>query len=131
MNPRLHELQNVPEFQEIDVLPRLERVPDEKWNDDLPKVLPASYPIGHPIAVVLANHAASEKALQGMKHLHVSLMLHHGEFRQNLKSRGHFRMGIDPHMEAAFAIDESHYPLCVKLQWNTLEREVSEDSRIC
>ena len=40
-------------------------------------------------------------------------------------------MGIDSHMEAAFAIDESHYPLCVKLHWSTLEREVSEDFRIC
>ena len=81
MNPRLHELKNISEFQKFDVLPRFQRVLYEKWNDDLPKVLLTSYPIGHPVAMVHTNHAASEKAFQGMKHLHVSLMLHHGEFR--------------------------------------------------
>ena len=81
MNLRLHKLENIPEFQEIDVLLRFQRMLGEKWNDDLPKVLLTPYSISHSVAMVHPNHTASEKSLQSMEYLHVSLMLHYGKFR--------------------------------------------------
>ena len=131
MSPRFNQLKDMSKFFKFDVLPSLERVLGEKWNDDLLKMLDASHSIDHLLAMVLANHAAAEMGFQSVKHLHVALVLHDAEFRYHLESNRRCRVGFDPHVEAAFAINESHDPLCVKLHWNTLEREVSEESRIC
>src|SRR5437868_4973898 len=88
----------------------------EERNDVLRQVLVSAYAVDHPVAVVLSNHAASEVALQRMQDLNVTLMLDDGEFRQNLSSSGHFRMGIDSHVKAAFAVNKANNPLRIEFQ---------------
>ena len=117
MNPRLHPLKNVTELDEIHVLSGLERVLDEEWNDALNQVLLPSHPVGHSVAVVHANHSASKIAFQGMKDLHIALVLHNGEFRQYLESGGHLFVRIDPHVKTTFTVHKACDPLDVKLHW--------------
>src|SRR6266511_2699485 len=95
MCTRFHQKQNVPEFQEIDVLLGFQRMLDEEWNDVLQEVLQTSHPIRHSVAVVHANHPTTKVRLECMENLHIALVLHDGEFRQYLKSSSHFMMGID------------------------------------
>src|SRR6266851_9845335 len=117
MVTRLHQQKNIPEFQEIDVLLCFQRMLDEKWNDVLKQMLDASHPIGHSIAVIHSNHAASEIRLEGIKHLYIALVLHDGEFRQHLNSRGHFLVWIDTHEKTTFPVHETCDPLRVQLHW--------------
>ncbi len=91
----------------------------EKRDDRLEQVLLASDPIGHPVAVILANHAASEVGLEPMQHLRIALVLHDSEFRQNLNAGSHFGMHTDPDVKAAFTIDEADNPSCIKLHSQT------------
>ena len=81
MNTLLNQIKNATELDEVHVLIRLQRVLDEKWNDVFVEILDSSYPIGHPVAVIYTNHAASEITFQGMKNLHIALVLYDGEFR--------------------------------------------------
>src|SRR5438552_1252638 len=60
MNSLFHQPQNSCELMKVHVLPRLERVLDEEWNDALPEMLQPSYPIRHSVAVVTSYHAAAE-----------------------------------------------------------------------
>ena len=125
---RCYLLKNVSKFDEVDVLLGFERVLVEEWNDVLNQVLVSSNAVLHPVAMVHANHATTEVAFQGMKDLHVALVLNDGEFRQYLESSGHFLVGIDPDVETAFAVDKTSDPLCIKCHRKTPERKVSEGS---
>ena len=83
----------------------------KKRNDDIVQVLQPSYPKGHPLRVVSSHHSAPKEFLERVKKLDISLMLHNGEFREYLKLRGHFRVGIDADEETTFAVHESNYPV--------------------
>ena len=84
---------------------------------------------GHSIAVVPANHTASEIGLQCMQDLNVPLMLHHCELRQHLMANRHLRVRVDAHVKTSYAIDEADNPLCFLLHGACPERKVSEGSR--
>ena len=117
MNIRIHEPKNATELDEVHVLPCLQRMLDEKWNDALVQIFVPSHPVGHPVAVIGSNHAASEMVFQGVKDLHIAFVLHDGEFRQDLKSGGHFRVAADAHVETAFTVHKTRDPLRVKSHW--------------
>src|SRR6185437_15883317 len=88
----------------------------EERDDVLRQVLMSAHTVGHPISVVPSNNATTEICLQCLQDLNVAFVLDDGEFRQNLESGGHFRVGIDPHMKTTFAIHEPDYPLRIELQ---------------
>jgi hypothetical protein len=111
MIPRLHHANDSPKFGEVRSLLGFERVFLEEWNDVPEQVLLASYSIGHPVAVILANHSASEMCLQGVKHLHIPFVLHDGELRENLIAALHVGMRIDSYVKATFTVHEPSYPL--------------------
>src|ERR1700751_4257514 len=89
MCTRFHQEQNVPEFQEIDVLLGLQRMLDEEWNNVLQEMFQTSHSVRHSVAVVHANHSTTKVRFECMENLHIALVLHDGEFRQYLKSCGH------------------------------------------
>ena len=49
-----------------------------------------------------------------MQNLNISFVLDNGEFRQDLKTRGHFRMRVDTHMKTTFSINEPDDPLRIE-----------------
>ena len=51
-----------------------------------------------------------------MEHLHIPLVLDHGEFRKNLNTELHVRMLADSNVEAAFTIYEADDPLSIEVQ---------------
>ena len=114
MLPIVHQLQDLPEFLEVDSLLRFQQMLFEEGNDPLIQVFQASYPISHPLAVITANYATPEELLEGVEQLDVSLMLDHCEFREYLKPGGHFRVRIDADEETTFAVHESDYPLSLQ-----------------
>src|SRR5437588_10114816 len=81
MLARVHHQQNVAKLLKIDVLPGLERVLDEEWNDALKQVLDPSDPISHPRGEVDSHHAAAEMLFQGIEYMNIVFVLHDGEFR--------------------------------------------------
>ena len=83
----------------------------EERNDPFPEVFHTTHSIAHAVTVVLAYNAAPKKALERVKQLHVAFMLHHGKFRQYLKTGGHLLMRIDANEEASFSIDKAADPL--------------------
>src|SRR5262245_43237297 len=93
---------------------RLKRVLEEKWNDDLDQILYLSHTVGHSVAVIHANHAASEIGLKCLKNLIIALVLHDGEFREYLNSGCHFLVSTNSHMEAAFSVHKACDPLSLK-----------------
>ena len=114
MLPIVHQLQDLPEFLEVDSLLRFQQMLFEEGNDPLIQVFQASYPISHPLAVITANYATPEELLEGVEQLDVSLMLDHCEFREYLKPGGHFRVRIDADEETTFAIHKSDHPLSLQ-----------------
>ena len=88
----LHHQKNVAELEKVHVLLRTEWMLHEEWDDGSEQMLLASYPVGHPVAVIRSNHATTEVGLQGMQHLNVSFVLNDGEFRKNLKPCRHLGM---------------------------------------
>src|SRR5262245_15937494 len=73
-------------------------------------MLQTSHPVGESVAVVHANHAATEERLQGVQHLRVAPVLHDGEFRKHLIASLHVVMRIDPDVKAALTVDEASHP---------------------
>src|SRR5689334_20041044 len=114
MNTLAHHQQDPAEFLEFHVFPGFERMLDEEWNDSFQQMFLASHPISHPVAVIHANHAAAKMVFQGMQHLNIPLMLHDGEFREDLEFGRHFSVRIDPHVKTAFAVDKPNNPLRIK-----------------
>src|SRR4029453_5431881 len=88
---------------------------DEEWKNGFEELLLSPYPIGHPVFVIAANDAATEKGFQAVQELNIAFVLHDGELGQNLKSCCHFRMGVDSHVETTFTVHESHNPSCIKV----------------
>jgi hypothetical protein len=117
MLARLHLEQDPAEDDEVSPLARLERVLDEEWDDAVEQVLLAPHPVRHPVSVVAADDAAAEEGLQGVQELHIALVLHDGELRQNLSACSQVRVRIHPDVEAAFAVDKACNPSCVELHW--------------
>ncbi len=117
MIARLHHQKHFSELLEVQTLLCFQRVLDEKWNDALPKMFLSVHPKRHPVAMVLANHTASEMGFECMKHLHIAFVLHDGELRKNLMARCHVVMLVDANMKAAFTIHETCNPLCVEFHW--------------
>ena len=110
MNILIHQQKNVAELLKVHVLLRLQGMLDEKWNDAVEQMLDSTHSVGHPIAVVPANHATTEVFLQRVKHLYIALVLHDDEFRQDLRSCRHLRVGVDSHVKTAFAVHEACDP---------------------
>ncbi len=110
----LHEKQYPSEFLEINPFFRLQLVFFEEGNNSFPQVIPISHPIGHSVAVVRANHAASEEAFQGVQDSHITLVLYHREFRQNLVLHFHVGMSADADVKTTLTIDKAYDPLCIQ-----------------
>ena len=113
MIARFHFPEDTLELDEVLAFPGMERVLDEVWNDVLSEVIHVPHSISHPIAVIRSNHATTEMALQCMENLHIALVLHDGEFRQDLKSGAHLGMLVDPDMKASFTVHEACDPLSI------------------
>ena len=117
MNPLLHEKKNAPEFREVRTFLRLEWVFLEEWNDALQQVALPPHPVGHSVAVVSPNHAASEMSLERVQNLHIAFVLHDGELRKNLIARLHVGMFVDPYVKAALTVHEPADPFCLEIHW--------------
>lgn len=115
MNVLLHQAKHVSKLLEIDALPGPERMLFEEWNDAFDQLLTLSHSIGHPVAMVLANHAASEVGLDRMQELRIAFVLYDGELGQDLDSHRHAFMSSDSDMEAAFTIHEACDPFRVEI----------------
>ena len=110
MIARLHVFDDAMELFEVHPLPRTQRVPDEEWDDVHRKMLPAPDSIGGSIAVVGSDHATAKIRLERMEQLHIALVLHDGELRQNLIAGAHIGVRIDPDIEAPFTVHETCHP---------------------
>ena len=108
-----HHQKHPAESQEILSLLRLELMLHEERNDVFSQMARASDPVGHPVAVILANHSATEVRLEGVQHLNISFVLHHGELRKHLNAAGHAGILVDADMKAAFTITEACDPFCL------------------
>src|SRR5436190_11201459 len=87
----------------------------EERKDPFQEVLLTSHPVGQSIAVVRADHAATEEGLQGMQQLRIARVLHDGELREHLITGGHIRVGVDAHMETTFTVYETRDPTWIEL----------------
>ena len=105
----LHQAQNVPELQVVNVLLGLERIPLEEADDAL-KVLNFPNPQFPAVFMVLADFAATEKTPECVQHRQVSPVLDYAEFRNNLITGGGAGMALDAYEEAAFTIDKTDHP---------------------
>jgi len=115
MNVLLHQSEHVAKLLEIDALPGLERMLFEEWNDAFDQLLALPHSIGHSVAMVLANHAASEIRLDRVQELRIAFVLYDGELGQDLNSHRHAFMSSDSDMEAAFTIHEACDPFRVEI----------------
>ncbi len=125
----LHHQQHAPELLKVQPFLRLERVLEKEWDDLRAQLLQPTDPIGHPIAMIASNDPAPEVGLQRMKDLHIALVLHDGEFRQNLVTARHVGMFCDADLEAAFTVHEACNPSWLKIHWPAPDVLVSEGSR--
>ncbi len=75
------------------------------------EVIQRSNSVGHAVTVISSHHPATEKLLQCVEELNITLMLHDREFGEHLKLAGHFRMGIDADVETTFSVNKTHHPL--------------------
>jgi hypothetical protein len=78
-----------------------------------------AHAVGHSVAMVLANHAASEVRLERVQDLHISFVLDDGEFRQHLNACRHLGVLRNPDMKATFAIHEAGDPSSIKFHRRT------------
>ena len=76
-----HHPQDLPKLLEVRALLRLQLVLLEERDDALEQMLLAAHTVGQPVAVILANHSATEESLQRMQRLGIALVLDHGELR--------------------------------------------------
>src|SRR5579859_7063663 len=86
------------ELRKVHILPCLQWMSHEKRTDDIAQMLERANAIRHPVTVINAHDAASEMLFESMQDLNVTLVLHDGEFRQDLEADTHFRMRVDPHV---------------------------------
>ena len=87
----------------------------KEGNDFFIQLVQTSHPIRHSLRVISSDHAAPKKFLERVKQLDISLVLYNCEFRKNLKSRGHLRLGIDSDEETAFAVNKPNHPLRLQI----------------
>jgi len=87
----------------------------EEWNDAFVQLLALPHSIGHSVAMVLANHAASEVRLDRVQELRIAFVLYDGELRQDLNSHRHALVSRDADMKATFAVHESCDPFRVEI----------------
>src|SRR5579864_4694606 len=87
----------------------------KEGNDSLIQVIQTSHSICHSLPVICSNHATPKELLECMEQLDVSFVLYNCEFRKNLKSGSHLRVGIDSDEETTFAVHESNHPLCFQI----------------
>src|SRR5580765_6516695 len=87
----------------------------EEWNDALVQLLSLPHSIGHSVAVIPTNHAASKVCLDRVQELHIAFVLYDGELGQDLDSYRHAFMPRNPDMEAAFTIHETCDPFRVEI----------------
>jgi len=111
----LHQAEHVAELLKIDALPGTERMLFEEWNDAFDQLLALPHSIGHSVAMVLANHAASEIRLDRVQELRIAFVLYDGELRQDLHSHRHALVSRDTDMKATFAVHESCDPFRVEI----------------
>ena len=116
---RFHSEKNRAELFKIHAFLRLQRVLYEKWDDALEQILLTPHPEGHPIAVVRANHSATEELLQGEEQLYVAFVLHDGEFRQYLEASLHIGVLVQSNEKTRFSVHETCDPLCIELHRST------------
>ncbi len=115
MNVLFHQSKHVSKFLEVDALLGMERMLFEEWNDALVQLLALPHSIGHPVAVVLANHAASEIRLDRVQELRIAFVLYDGELGQDLYPCRHAFMTRNSDMEASFTIHEACDPFRVEV----------------
>jgi hypothetical protein len=115
MGTRIHHQKNTSELSEVDILLALQLVLFEEGNDAFQEMLNLPHPVCHPVTVVLSNHTTTEIALECLEDLHIPLVLHDGELRQNLATGSHVAMLVDTDMKTTFTVDKADDPLCIKL----------------
>ena len=110
MHLLIHMAEDVPKFEKVHVLLRLQRMFLKKGNDDIPKMLQAANAICHAIAVIGSNYSASEKTFQSEENSDIPSMLNDGEFRKHLILGSHVWVRVDANVETTFAVNKSHHP---------------------
>ena len=110
MHLLIHVAEDVPKFEKVHVLLRLQRIFLKKGNNDFPEMLQASNAIRHAFSVIGSNHSASEETLQSEENPDIPPMLNDGEFRKHLVLRSHVWVRIDANVETAFAVNKSNHP---------------------
>jgi hypothetical protein len=113
MVARFHRPKHISKLLEIDALLGFQRVLFEERDDVRRQMLSASDSKSHSRAVVSSNDTTTEERLQRVQKLHIALVLHDGEFRQNLNAEFHVGVRIDPDVKTAFTIHETCDPFCV------------------
>ena len=97
------------------MLAGLEGMFHKKWNDLFGQILGPTNPECHAVPVIDTDHTATEERLERVQNLDVSFVLDHGELRQDLNSRSHIAVSVDPDVEAPFAIHKAYDPLGIEL----------------
>jgi hypothetical protein len=103
--------EDVPKFEEIQILLRLQRMFLKERNDDFPEVLQAPNAIRHAFTVIGSHYSAPEKAFQCEEEPDIPPMLNDGEFRKHLILGVHLWMRIDADVKTSFAVNKSDHPI--------------------
>src|SRR5215469_11258060 len=106
-----HQLQDLSEFHEINILLRFQRMPLEEGDNSFAQVIQTSHSISHSLPMIRSNHAAPKEIFERMEQLDISLVLYNCELRKHLESRSHLRVFVDAHEETTFAVNKTNHPL--------------------
>jgi hypothetical protein len=103
--------EDVPKFEKVHVLLRLQRMFLKKGNDEVPEMLQAPNAIRHAFTVIGSDYSASEKSFQSEEDPDIPPMLNDGKFRKHLVLGTHFWVRIDADVKATFAVNKSNHPI--------------------
>ena len=107
----INQVKDLSEPREVDPLLRFKRMLFKEGNNPFGEVILPPYSIRHSVSVILSDHSATEKLLQGLEQLDVTSMLNDGEFGEHLKLTRHLWVRSDADVETAFAVNETDHPL--------------------
>src|SRR6266853_270118 len=78
--------------------------------------LPAD-PVGPAVAMVRSHDTTAEVGSELVQQIHIALVLHDGEFRQDLIAALQVGVTIDPDVKAALTVHEACDPFGVEFHW--------------
>ena len=106
-----HQLQDPPEFREVDSFLRSQRMLVEEGDDSFIQVIRTPHPICHSLSMIRSNHAAPKELFERMQQLDIALVLNNCELRKHLESRSHLWVFVNADKETTFAVNKSNHPL--------------------